>query len=678
MNFKKIYFTILTFALIVLKIFSDTTTYGSTSLEISGGSPSDPNYKIISFPMSQDSVFSGTISSVDDANNKVIFDTEKNITGDICFPFFAAGSFKTDVQIPKLSVSLTSGDNQTVSTISAVYYGGFSTAKSGFVEPPQVILEHAECNESALVSSVIDANGEITSITIDNPGIDYKNTPKAKIIAGPHFLRISGQEHPHYGRIFLITDNNKTALTLQLINLKGGESKTEALSNFLWQGTLIEVIPANTLGNIFGVDFNELPTNWSKGKGDESDWIYLWDVEHAGYMPYFFLDNSFESSGWGRGWYSKDSPVLGAVNNTIIYPDQSILICKRTSGDINFIFHGESKDIDKSFYLPESENQALVKNPYGAKLLLSELIPSDYITKVIGQNDAKLFRAHENSDSLDGDYVSFLDGGIWKTFWYDASFGNSEVSESHFLGVRRPLSINGENQTSFDENDFRIASGLVSDMRSCDENGSIINIGNESNYTRFDIISANSDLVGFMVEFKNLQGHLLYDEGIYEVNATTGNQVSNLGDGSIVDSALNTHFRILLSGDVNASHDFIVIEKQRDINFRRDLGNPMWNIGKLGVGYNTAAKFYCVGGNNGTYDINASGSILQDGTINVDISGTGYTKPPKVITSGGGWRLSTSTISRDNFIIGATEGILIQRNSLNGVRSYIKNRNPSL
>ena len=687
---KKLFFAL--FPLFLFLQYGEATDLsGSVSTTVVGGSYADPEFQILSVALSQDSVYSGTISSIDDSSKKISFDSETNSSGVTFYPFSAVGIFKPDVQIPYLTVSLTTGSNKVVSGISPTYHGGFKTTNTGFTEAPEIILEGAECNVTASVTATVNANGEITSITVDDGGTDYQATPTARIVAGPHFVRIIEDDHPHYGRIFLISDNNKTALTIELVNLQGGETTSDSLSTYLSTGTLIEVIPASTLGNTFGTEFsnansNNLPSNWTTGGPNDGDWVYLWDVEHAGYMPYFFLDNSFEANGWGRGWYSKDSPALGIVNHTVIYPDQSILISKRTAGDVTFSFEGQIQDKTQSLYLPESANQSLVKNPYGVELLLSELIPSTSITKVAGDNNSSLFRAHTDADTSDGDYISFLPSdGNWKSFWYDASAGNTAISSMHELGVRRPTERSGTsgsftyaNASQIDDDDLLIAGGSISSIRSCDENGTVIASasGNDSNYTRLDIASTNSDLVGFTISLSNIQGHLLYEGGVYEANATTGSQVSNAGDGSIVDSLLNGSFTIIASDDVNATHDFVVIEKQRDINFRNDLGSPYWNVGKLGSGYDSSAKFYCIGGNNGTTDTNATGTISTGGVASVTVSGTGYSSSPQTIVSGGGWRLSTSPNARDDYLIGASEGILLQRNSSGGIRSYLTTMNP--
>ena len=62
--------------------------------------------------------------------------------------------------------------------------------------------------------SLLITSGQITSFSIDNNGSGYQSAPEVKVIAGPHFVKISDNNNPYNGRVFLITDNNKTRLNI--------------------------------------------------------------------------------------------------------------------------------------------------------------------------------------------------------------------------------------------------------------------------------------------------------------------------------------------------------------------------------------------------------------------------------------------------------------------------------
>ena len=115
------------------------------------------------------------------------------------------------------------------------------------------------------------------------------------------------------------------------------------------------------------------------------------------------------------------------------------------------------------------------------------------------------------------------------------------------------------------------------------------------------------------------------------------------------------------------------------MNFKSDEGTPAWNVGSEGVGYTSAAKFYCVGGNNGTTDTNASGTVNISGstvTFSGLTSGSGYSSAPTAVTTGGGWRFSTDTNGQGATVLSASGGIMIKRRHSSGEKTYIETLNP--
>ena len=141
--------------------------------------------------------------------------------------------------------------------------------------------------------------------------------------------------------------------------LANGESTN--ISTYFPDGTQIEIIPAATLGSLFGTLLHQIPANWSTGLPSSADWIYIWDVLYGGYRPYFFLGKTHESYGYGQGWYSKDSTSAGILNHTVIYPDEAFIVTKRTSGDVTFEFEGQIETTDKNLLLPKAEIKFLRK-----------------------------------------------------------------------------------------------------------------------------------------------------------------------------------------------------------------------------------------------------------------------------------------------------------------------------
>ena len=688
MNLKYILQVLTLFNFLLLTAFNASGLVGTSSFEVIGGNSTNPTYYIASVPISEDTVYAGTVASSDDSNSYILFDSETNASGVVSYPFFGNSVFVPGVQIPKMSAWVNS-NGQIDSNISAVYENHtFVSSKDKFTpgHPPEVILYDADYNESAVAIAGINSSGQLNDLNVTTAGAGYQSDPKVKVIAGAHFVKITDSNNPYNGRVFLIKDNNKTRLNLDLSRLGAGESTN--VSNYFPNGTQVEIVPAATLGSLFGKLLSELPSNWSSGLPTVADWIYIWDVIYGGYKPYFFLGTSHESYNYGQGWYSKDSTSAGILNHTVIYPDEAFIIAKRTAGDVIFEFEGQIETSDKKLLLPESGNQILAKNPYGADLMISELIPSTAITTHDG--NASLFRAMETSTD-EGDIITLLNGNVWEQFYYDESHGNTGVTKSHILGTRRPLDGTDNNLTGtfpMDGNDFLIdddSANTVSNIASSDATGQTDQ--NDTSYSKIYLNdSSRSNIKGFTISLEGIQGYLLAEDGLNELNATTENQVTSVSAfsdlassatrGSIVDSKLNGSFEIIKSGS-DGGGIFVVINKQRDVNFKSDEGSPIWRIGVKGVGYSTDANFYCIGGNNGTTDSNSSGTISTAGAVTVSSGGAGYQfHYPHAIVSGGGWRKQNAAGSKDNEILGASTGLLLQRNSLSGTKAYIESLNP--
>ena len=688
MNFNYILQVITLLNLLFLTAFNASGLVGTSSFEVVGGNSTNPNYYIASVPISEDTVYAGTVASSDDSNGYILFDSETNASGAVSYPFFGNSVFVPGVQIPKMSAWVDS-NGQIDSNISAVYANHtFISSKDKFTpgHPPEVILYDADYNESAVAVAGINSSGQLNDLNVTSAGAGYQSNPKVKVIAGAHFVKITDSNNPYNGRVFLIKDNNKTRLNLDLSRLGTGESTN--VSNYFPNGTQVEIVPAATLGSLFGKLLSELPLNWSSGLPTAADWIYIWDVIYGGYKPYFFLGTSHESYNYGQGWYSKDSTSAGILNHTVIYPDEAFIIAKRTAGDVTFEFEGQIETSDKKLLLPESGNQILAKNPYGADLMIAELIPSNAITTHDG--NASLFRAMETSTD-EGDIITLLNGNVWEQFYYDESHGNTGVTKSHILATRRPLDGSDNNISApftMDGDDFLIdddSANAVSSIASSDSNGQTDQ--NDTSYSKIYLNGASrSNIKGFTISFEGIQGYLLAEDGLNELNATTENQVTSVSAfsdlassatrGSIVDSKLNGSFEIIKSGS-DGGGTFVVVNKQRDVNFKSNEGSPIWRIGVKGIGYSTDANFYCIGGNNGTTDSNASGIISTAGAVTVSSGGAGYQfYYPHAIVSGGGWRKLGAAGAKDNEILGASSGLLLQRNSLSGTKAYIESLNP--
>ena len=624
---------------------------GTNSITIAEGNSTNPTYKIVSASSFGPAVFQGTVSAVSNSDNNITFATDTDDNNDTVYPFFATGSFDPDVMIPQASVTVAGG-----SVTGVTFSYGSMSVTDGFSSAPEIIISPSDGGgDNAEVTSTINGSGEITGFTVSSGGTSY-TAADITIVAGPHFARIIDESSAYYGRCFLITGNSQTKLTLDMSNLANGEATT--LSTYFPVDTLVEVVPAATLGSIFGSytldDSNwNSATSWRGTTGSSVDWVYVYDPTLGGYTRYLHV------SGGGRfGWYSRSKGSSVKCNNTVIYPDEAFIITRRSSGTVTIESEIGLDDTPSQIYLPASGDSFIANNPFGMSLLLTEIIPS---TEIADSDNSK-FRAGSSVDDSDMDTITVLSGSTWKPYWYKSGV-NSAVTTTMKAGAK---SVTG----SVSASDLFIGSGSVTALQSCSDTAgsSTVTNYNDGNYTKISINGTTSNLTGFTITLSEIQGYMLSEDGANEVNATTGETVDTNGTGSVVYSNLSGNFEV-----VGGGNGYVVIEKRRDVNFKSDEGSPVWNIGNTGVGYNTTAKWYAVGGGGS----GAHGTVNTSGTtFTVTAGGSSYTSAPQIVISGGGWRY-TDDSSQDNLEVGASDGLIIYRGATGGVKSFIEAANPT-
>lgn len=123
---------------------------------------------------------------------------------------------------------------------------------------------------------------------------------------------------------------------------------------------------------------------------------------------------------------------------------------------------------------------------------------------------------------------------------------------------------------------------------------------------------------------------------------------------------------------VGSGSGYVVVEKQRNVNFKSNEGSPSWNVGSSGGGYSQSAKWWAVGGGGS----NANGTVTSGGSFTVTSGGSGYSSAPQIVISGGGWRYSDDS-SRGGEVLGKNEGVIIVRDANGGVKSFLEPTNPN-
>lgn len=134
--------------------------------------------------------------------------------------------------------------------------------------------------------------------------------------AAPYLVRIKGQPTlnvgANVGRTFLITGNTTNQLTVSLPN---GVVNINTLLNV---NDSCEIVPANTLGSLFGTT---TPVLQSGASVDVADNVFI--LNGGSWETYFHNGTSWRKSGG-----------LGNKDNTVIYPDEGLFIVHITTSPV--------------------------------------------------------------------------------------------------------------------------------------------------------------------------------------------------------------------------------------------------------------------------------------------------------------------------------------------------------
>ena len=618
---------------------------GAISKTISEANASVPKYAVVSAGVSADAVYSGQIASV--TSNTISFESSSD-SSEVTVNPFVSGVFNSSVRSPILTSVLS---DDFVVSIPITYAGtGFSTA-------PEIVIDYPTTGDNQATATATISSGAISGITITNAGSGYDAAPGVTVIGGPYLVKLTESGDDDEGRVFLITDNNATHLTLDTSKLASGES----LSNVLQTDYSIEVVRAPTLGSVFGQTASDLDLNPSIANGSTTgaDFVYLYNGFQ--YVPYAYMPSG---SGRDAGWYSSYYMRWGRRNHLVIYPDEGFIVAKRTSGTLTLDFDGGVSTSDQKMQLPVTSGAVVMNNPYGTDMLLGELIPSE----TFGTSSVE-FRPGSSDTDVNADQLFFLDSAVWSQFYYKSGINDGITKTATATAKAGTSSGNG-----LADADVSLASGTISNLQSCTASGGLSVDHNDSNHTLVNL-SGTAPQVGFDITFQGIIGRKLNDNGDKELDVS-GTEVSN-GSGIKIFSSLIGTYKIV----ARPSSSSVVVRKRRDVNFV-SAGTKTWSTGQGGTGYNGNAKAYFVGGGNTTMAV-ATATVSGGSVTGFDFTGTGNTRgagyqyAPQVIISGGGWRkVNAGDAIQDGEILEATEGIVIIRKNPSGILTYFKPKNP--
>lgn len=636
---------------------------GAINKSLAGGSASAPKYTVASAAVSGEPVYSGQILNV--GSNYITFETTSDESENTVSPF-TDGVFLKAVKSPVLTATLS---GNAIGGITVDYAG------SGFTTAPEIIIDYPDSGDDVAEANCTLNSGGLNTPTLGNAGSGYLTAPKVIVVGGPHLVKLTESGDSNEGRFFRIIDNNETALTLDISTLAAGES----LSNVLQVDYSIEVVPAPTIATVMGrteAELGDLPNKFNKsssnGSTDGADFIYVF--QRTSYTSFCFMP---AGGGNPAGWYAPNLMRFGLANDYVLYPDDGFIIANRTPNELTIDFAGGSQTKNQKMRLPKSGRSACMSNPFGADMLLAEIITPNLIG-----TGANKFNPGANDTDSNMDVVYFFDGNStdWPQYYHKTGVN---------VGISKVASATAKAGTHTNKGlanaDVSLASGTVSNLESCNSTGGSRD-HNISDYTKVTL-TGTAPAVGFNINFSGFFGRKLdgLGDGTHEVDIN-GTRVIQ-GSGIFFRSGLNGTYKVV----ARPSTTEVVVKKKRDVHFVASKkssapgSGPKWSTGQGGVGYTGDAKAYFIGGENTTMAI-ATATVSSGAVTGFDFDGTGntrganYTHAPQVVITSGGWRLvgaaNPNTVVQDAKVLGATEGFVVVRKGTNRALTYFIPRNP--
>ncbi len=603
---------------------------GSISIEVPGGTPGSPYYKIVSPSLKGQPVFRGLVDSVEDTN--ISFSR----VPDLLDPTTLSNPFKPGMLACKQARAnsiLDPDGNLTVVSLTPTYAG------LNYQVTPEVVVDlptegnHTGFNyDVAQVEAKLDGSGQITSFDVLNAGRGYSFPPKVTIEGGPHYLRVADLDSNHTGKFFRITSNSEA-------NVIVDNNLSESVGSIFTPNSPVEIFKAWTLGSLFGYD----STSFNEGNDSVADYVYILKSSGQDGTPNDFVPYFHDGTAWRAV-----SDINNDYGDVVIPPDEGMIIARRSNLPLDLVLSGTVRTQGTFIELPEVSQRALINNPFGLDIMLSDLIPPTSLT----QSYANLSGWLANESQELADNVMILNQGVWETFWHDGT--NMGITEKAYATARAGSGIGG----SLSQQDISMASGSISHMTNP-------NLG-----TNITVTSVGHSLRnGFMVKVEGATGYKTDDNKI-QVDEDGNNVLS--GEGLLIESAANGSFLVTNC----TSNTFELDGKSGNCDFYDD-GNAFWSTGSSGAGYSSDTMVSFVGGGGsggkGVAKVD-SGTITS---ILITDPGAGYVEAPNLLIHSGGWnRMGAGRSPSNDFTVPAGSGILLLRNHTSGIAARVSIRNP--
>ena len=256
---------------------------------------------------------------------------------------------------------------------------------AGSVAAPSYTTLSIPLNNPAAYGSTVASVDSATQFTLSGAALTA-----GQYIATPYLARVTSGNN--VGRFFLITANTTNQLTVSL----APTPTITTLVGVLTAGDSVSIVPANTIGSIFGTTSPILVTGLSASLADN-----LWILNGPGL-------------GWGTYYHNgtnwRKAGALGNQNNVILYPDEGILLVHLGTSPVTLKFSGSVPNtIEKTDISGTGSTFAAVRFPVDTTLL------------AVGFHSTAGWVSGASASTADNVWAWSVTLNQWEQFYYNGS-----------------------------------------------------------------------------------------------------------------------------------------------------------------------------------------------------------------------------------------------------------------
>jgi len=266
-----------------------------------------------------------------------------------------------------------------------------NTPPVGFIKVPIAPAVDAATPSSTIISvplyGTVSYTGVVSAVNDAESSISAANATwtasQFASAASPHLVRI--KTGTSMGRFFLITAHTTTGkLTI--------DKRGHTLQGNIAANDALEILPARTLGNVFGTTTATLKTGATVADADN---VLIWNGSN--WSSYFHN---------GTKWLLDGS--TDNQNAAVIFPDEGIFIVRRDTAPLDLVMTGGVPTT--------SENSDL---PAAGSILLSNRFPVDTTLQALGLHSTPNWRKGVSANAADT--VNLWNGKSWQSFYHNGT-----------------------------------------------------------------------------------------------------------------------------------------------------------------------------------------------------------------------------------------------------------------